>query len=370
MLMSNPFTPTFGRIPLLMAGRLDILNEMEEAFESEPGNPNLSTVLTGARGTGKTALLLYLSRMAGQRGWISVNVAAVPGMLDDIIERTREAAAEFIDMSEASRLKGLTIGQLFGIEWESGARPQGNWRTQMTHILKRLNEHEIGLVITVDEVDPDLDEMIHLATVYQHFVGEERAVSLILAGLPGKVSSLLRNESVSFLRRANKHSLGNIPDEDIADGIRITVEEGGRSIDPAALALAVQESDGFPYLMQLVGFQSWAQHPNEPIITLDDVKRGAGLAKRNFSERVLDATYYDLSPNDLRFLRAMLLDPEESRVADIAKRLGTTSNYTSTYKRRLIEQGVVGERGMRYVAFELPGFREYLEEKVGPLEAK
>lgn len=118
--------------------------------------------------------------------------------------------------------------------------------------------------------------------------------------------------------------------------------------------------------MQLVGFQSWEQNPTAETITLEDVRFGAALARRNFTERVLDATYYDLSPNDVRFLQAMLDDERESRTTDIASRLGETTNYASTYKRRLIKRGIIGERGTYFVAFELPGFRDYLMEKCGP----
>lgn len=363
----NPFTPTFGRVPLLMAGRLDIIEEMEQAFEDGAGNPNLSTIFTGARGTGKTALLLYLSRQAEERGWIAVNVSAVPGMLEDIVERTQDAAAQLIDTTSEGRLKGINIGQMVGLEWENPPLAEGNWRTRMTRILEALNSQDTGLLITVDEVTPDLDEMIQLATVYQHFVGEERKVALMLAGLPGKVSSLLRNQSVSFLRRSNKHHLSAIDEADIADGIRITIEEGGRTISSKALEAATEASEGFPYLMQLVGFQSWNRNPDTLEITEQDVSLGVAAALRNFTERVLDATYYDLSPNDLRFLQAMLPDKNESRLSDIAARLETTSNYTSTYKRRLIEQGVIGERGSSYVTFELPGFREYIKNKLGEL---
>lgn len=367
MTKKNPFTPTFGRVPLLMAGRLDITEEMEQAFEDGAGNPNLSTIFTGARGTGKTALLLHLSRIAEERGWVAVNVSAVPGMLEDIAERTQDAAAQLVNPASENRLKGLGVGQLFSLEWENPPLAEGNWRTRMTRILKALNDQDVGLLITVDEVTPDLDEMIQLATIYQHFVGEERKVALMLAGLPGKVSSLLRNQSVSFLRRSNKHHLGAIDEADIADGIRITVEESGRTIDAKALLAATKASEGFPYLMQLVGFQSWNRNPDTPEITERDVSLGSAIALRNFTERVLDATYYDLSPKDLRFLQAMLADEHESRLSDIAARLETTSNYTSTYKRRLIEQGVIGERGPSYVTFELPGFRDYINNKLGGL---
>lgn len=363
----NPFTPTFGRVPALMTGREQILAEMTRAFESGPGNPNLSTIFAGARGTGKTALLLHLSRVAQEQGWISVNVSCIPGMLEDIAQQAYEAAADLVDPSEHARLRSVTIGSVVGVEWDNPEVPAGNWRTRMSRLLKALNAQDIGLVITVDEVQPNLDEMIQLASVYQHFVGEERKVSLLLAGLPGKMSSLLRNESVSFLRRANKHTLRPIADEEIAIGIRYTVEEGGRTIQAPAIEAAVKASEGFPYLMQLVGFQSWEQRPHADEITLDDVSLGAAMARKNFVERVLEATYFDLSPNDVRFLQAMLEDPEESRLADIAERLGEASNYTSTYKRRLIEQGVIGERGPSFVAFELPGFRDYLAQKCGPL---
>lgn len=149
----------------------------------------------------------------------------------------------------------------------------------------------------------------------------------------------------------------------LPEGIRTTIEEGGRSISLEALSSAAKASEGFPYLMQLVGYQSWARNPDSETVSEEDVHWGIARARASFSERVLDATYYDLSDGDIRFLRAMLADTRESRLSDIASRMGEASNYTSTYKRRLIEQGVIGERGSSYVSFELPGFREYLGDR-------
>lgn len=42
----------------------------------------------------------------------------------------------------------------------------------MEVIIEQLNERDIGLLITVDEIDPDLDEMVELSAVYQHFIRE------------------------------------------------------------------------------------------------------------------------------------------------------------------------------------------------------
>ena len=55
----------------------------------------------------------------------------------------------------------------------------------------------------------------------------------------------------------------------------------------------------------------------------------------------------------------MLPDSGPSRVSEIAKRMGVASNYTSQYKRRLLEDGVIGERGRGLVGFDIPAFREF-----------
>lgn len=360
----NPFTPSFGKIPPFMAGRTELVEDMLQAFDDGIGNPNLSSIFVGSRGAGKTALLFYLSSEVSSRGWVCANVSAVPRMLEDIIERAQEASAHLREPEGKVRLTGVNVGQAIGLEWKHESMSRGNWRTRMNRLLDELNEQDIGLLITVDEVRVELDEMVQLASTYQHFVGENRKVALLMAGLPGKVSSLLRNDSISFLRRACRFTLGRIADSEIEDALRKTVEDGGRHIGAAALAKAVDTIGGFPYMMQLVGFRMWNQHPENEEISDVDAEAGIALARRDLKERVLDATYYDLSRGDIRFLEAMLESGGEGRLADIASRLGEGSNYASTYKRRLVEQGIIGDRGRGIVGFDLPWFEDYLREKL------
>lgn len=340
----NPFTPSFGKIPPFMAGREDIVDDILDALDEGPGNPYLSTVFVGARGTGKTALVSYLAQEAGGHGWISVNVSAVPGMLEDIVEQTVRAGSGFVEKPSKARLEGLTLGP-FGASWTSGNQSHGNWRTRMSPLLDQLQERGIGLLMTIDEVRADLDEMILLASTYQHFVREDRKVALLMAGLPYKVSQLLSDDSVSFLRRSQYYRLGTISDIEIAEAFTQTVEQGGRAIEDDALEYAVERIGGFPYMMQLVGWRSWRIRPTAASISLEDVQRGANWAAREIEEKMLAETYRDLSAMDQRFLAAMLEDKRESALTDIAKRMGVTSSYASTYKRRLLEQGVVSERG-------------------------
>ena len=360
----NPFTPSFGKVPPIFAGRQAIIEDISQAFENGLGDPNLASILVGARGTGKTALLSLIASEASQRGWIHATTSALPGMLDDILQQTLACAGSFLDASPKRKLTGLEVGQILGIQWDIEHETPANWRAQMNRLLDSLGEKDVGLLITVDEVKPELDELKTLVSVYQHFVGEERQVALIMAGLPYKVSLLLNDDDISFLRRARKVRLGRIPNVEVRAAFEDTIYEAGKSIDADALDAAVEAIGGFAYMMQLVGYWIWRCSKAETIC-FEDAQRGIALANEDLRDSVLDSTWNDMSAVDRKFVSAMLEDAEESSLADIAWRMGVKSNYASRYKRRLLEQGVIGEYGTNNLRFEIPSSRAYFAERLG-----
>ncbi len=361
---SNPFTPTFGVVPAFMAGREDITSELLAALEEGVGNPNLTTIISGARGTGKTALLTYLSDAAQAQGWVSVNVSALLGMLEEIVQQAHAASAHLIDTSTSAKLASLKLGDIAEVQFSDSLEAAPTWRIRMGELLDALAETDTGLLITVDEVRDDLDEMIQLASAFQHFVRERRKVALFMAGLPAHVSALLQDKSVSFLRRANFYNIGIVSDFEVEEALGKTFNEGGREATPEALKEAVQLIGGFPYMMQLVGYRAWNASPDSPLISEDDVLEGSRFARNDLQRKVFDTTFRELSKGDVRFLVAMLEDDGPSELADVARRLGKRSNYASQYKRRLQEQGIVGEVGQGRIRIELPMFKDYLRDQL------
>ena len=360
--MANPFTPNFGQVPIQMAGRDALMEEMVSAFESGPGDPNLSTILVGARGTGKTALLSKLALEAERREWIAVEVTAAPGMLEDVEQQALRKAAHLVSTGDGPRLKAINVAQILGFEWENAPELRGNWRSRMTDIIEALAERGVGLLITVDEVEPRLEEMVTLVTVYQHFVREGRKVALIMAGLPHKVSGLVSGESTSFLRRACQHRLAAVQDYEVAEALRQTIEGAGKSVEDEALEAAVEAIEGFPFMMQLVGYRAWQASGEGEAVTAADVERGVRLARGDMRYRVLKPTLDELSDCDLDFIAAMLEDSDGSLPADIGERLGRGTGHVSSYRRRLLDRGVIQQRGRNRLEFALPLLREYLPE--------
>ena len=357
----NPFTPAFGTVPPIMAGRDRLLAELHAALEQGVGDPNLSSILVGARDTGKTACLTRLCEDASDVGWVSASSSAIPGLLDDILQQAQRASAQLVRPKPQRQLTGLSVGPL-GASWDMGDEERGNWRTRMSALLEGLNARDVGLLITVDEVDASLSELITMAVVYQHFVRERRKVALLMAGLPSHVHALLNDKSVSFLRRAQRHPLGTIADADVRDALKRTVASGGKTIDEEALGICVEATGGFPYMLQLVGYRSWQSALGKAEVGKDDARAGIRAAQEDFREHVLAPAYRELSAVDLRFAKAMLPDKAESRLADIARRMGVTSRYASKYRGRLVAAGIVEELSRGVLRFAIPGFRKYLQE--------
>lgn len=359
----NPFTPEFGKVPAYFAGREQVLSDILSAFEEQ--TMNLCALFVGPRGCGKTALLTYLGNEASRLGWVVANVSATSGMLEDIVQRTEESASHLIVASSEKRLTGVNIAGIGGATWDAKSNTKANWRTRMNNLLERLGEADIGLLITVDEVDVSLDEMSHLVSTYQHFVRENRKVALVMAGLPFHISSLLSGKNTSFLRRAQRFELGPLAPYEVEEAFRLTVEEGGRLINEEALSEAVEAIDGFPFMLQLLGYRAWRMHPDDAFLSVDDVRAGAQRAQRELEDRIFDVTYAELSRADRAFLAAMAQDGKTSRRIDLMERLGKPSGHISTYKKRLVQSGVIGETLDGDFYFALPGFKEYVERRQG-----
>jgi len=362
-LIKNPFTPTFGGIPLQLAGRDKVIRDILDGLDNGPGDPNRATIFVGARGSGKTVLLAKIAEEASANGWISVNVNSAPDMLDEILIQTRDNAKEFLTQETLSRITSVSIAGV-GVSREiNQSNRKVTWRSEITSIVKELNEKEIGLLITVDEVDVRVDELRALITAFQHFVRERRDVALIMAGLPPKVSSLLRDDSISFLRRAFQHHLEAIEESEVRFSIKKTINLAGRSIENEALNLAVKNTKGFPFMIQLIGYHMWRQHPELRSISFEDAEEGVILAKNDLERMIFDSTYRELSERDLAFLAAMLEDGEYSNISDISARMNVTPKYAGVYRKRLIGQGIISSEGYGKVDFSLPMFREYLQKR-------
>lgn len=87
--MENPFRPSFGRTPPELLDRTDVLEEFEYGLTLRSGVLGLLTIITGARGVGKTVMLNEAQDLARQQGWAVITNTATAGFLSRIADAMR-----------------------------------------------------------------------------------------------------------------------------------------------------------------------------------------------------------------------------------------------------------------------------------------
>lgn len=371
----NPFTPTFGASPPLLVGRDVLIDEFSEGLEAGVGAPQRATLFTGVRGVGKTVLLREIENVALNADWLVVPETALPGMLHRIISEHLPALLVQLDGHKSKRqLRAVGVTTPLGganAEWDTKKSHEvaAGLRTRIGEILRRIGKDHGGLLFTVDEVHKGESEAMRLlGAEIQHGFGNGLNVAFAGAGLPSEVDDLLNAGGATFLRRADRHQLGSVDsDSDLANAIRVPIESTKRSISDPALGMAIDATQGYPFMIQLVGYHAWRQRPHRDEITVSDVEAGILDAFRRLGALIHHPVTESLSEVSRTYLIAMAEFDGPAPTGSIARAMNVTPQYAGVYRRRLIDAGVIRESGYGHVDFVLPGLREYLREHAAML---
>jgi len=368
MASSNPFSPTFGASPPVLAGRDDILDDVDDAFETGPTHPDYTTLFIGIRGAGKTVMLNAIEDLARARGWMTVSDNAQPeGLLTRLQRSTVVLLASLEGAGPSRRLTGVKAGGL-GVEFEllpEVARTR-DLRQVLTALGDALAEQGTGLLITIDELQSGaLAEVREFGAVLQHVTRrEQRPIAFAGAALPQIENTLLSDDTATFLQRCSRYDVDRLAPSATRRAIAEPIEARGGTIDDEALERAVEATSGYAFMVQLVGFHSWkaAADPTAGITTAE-IATGVTEAERRIGRLVFAPTWRGLSAVDRRFLMAMAVDDGESRLADVAARLDVGTKYAGVYRRRLIDAGMIIPTGKGRIDFTHHATREWLRSE-------
>ena len=201
----------------------------------------------------------------------------------------------------------------------------------------------------------------------QHAFRGEREIAFVAAGLPEAVSELTDDDTVTFLRRADRHVLEPLSEPDVEEALRSPISDAGRQVSDEALSIAAQATGGYPFLVQLVGYHMWAQRTDAVSIGVVDAEAGIVAARRRIGSLVHEPMIRPTSDLDRVFLLAMAEDDGPTRIADVADRAGIPDNVAQQYRMRLIAAELIRPAGHGRVEFSLPFLREYLLEHAAQL---
>lgn len=372
--MANPFKPTAGMTPPVLVGCQHDLDDFSYALDDGVGAPGRLMYVTGARGVGKTVMLNALGDLARQRKWQVIDETAESKFMQRLIETLRQSPRRGIGSvtlpSASMSVAGTPVDaqvNLGSVEFEA-AEHALNFRMAMTERLDKLEKKNRGILITLDEVQASsLPEMRSLATAVQHLIRERRNVAFVFAGLPSIVEDVINDDVLSFLRRAERRHLGDVPLAEVRKAFQETITQNGKHADADTLDTLAQATNGYPFMIQLVGYWAWRDsqantRDSQDELTIENAHEGIKQAKIKLGDMVHGPALDGLSAMSRDYLLAMAQDDGPSATSDIAKRLERDLGYANVYRTQLIKEDIIYQSSYGYVDFKLPYLRDYLRE--------
>jgi hypothetical protein len=386
---ANPYVPGFGVIPPALAGREPEFADLEAALRRvRRGFYEQPRLVSGDRGMGKTAVVAELATEAAEAGVWSIQLEAhrttsIAVPLLRSLERTlrahdADARAGAAVRSALAVLSGFAVtyaGLELDLELVGGTTQgrTGDLATDLTDLFTATataaRRAGTALLLVVDEVHAMPAEQ--LAPLFSGLQAVARAnpepgrylpLLAVVAGLPHSRAHL-RRASSTYAERIREHALGPLAEAATAEALTVPAEEHGVRWEAEALATAVTASGGYPYFVQLVGYECWrvaAAAGARSVVRRDHADAGIAAA-RTEAERVYASRVAEVPDTERAYLQAAAALPEgRRRSGEIAAALGGSAADYGWARERLIERGLLRPDGHGRVAFTLPGLAEWL----------
>lgn len=376
---ANPFKPTAGKIPPVLIGRQNILDDFSESLDNGAGAPGRLMLITGQRGFGKTVMLSEIRNIAVKRGWFVVSDNASIGMCDRLVQAIRPQGMKLKEMSigPSIGIPGGVSASFGGMTLETPIPDAVSLREAINARLKKLPKGK-GVLIVIDETQGvSMGDIVAVATTFQHILAdqdmvdvpdtEKKGIALVFAALPSLMDDVLNNQVITFLRRATRYTLEEVQLVETRDAYIDAAAAAGKTIGMDDALMAARLTEGHPYMVQLVGYYMWrsADRRASSVIEAADVEAGSFDAVLSFYEAICAPVYYGLRSPQRLFVEAMARDEQgPTSVADIAERTDRTDSWVHKYRASLIRERVIEAAGYGLVRFVVPKLGEYIRNEV------
>jgi type II secretory pathway predicted ATPase ExeA len=357
--MINPFNPSFGKRPTHYYGRQEITRTIITSPD-DINSPWRTTLITGVRGSGKTALLSDIRANLESKDVIALYVVPNDAILDSILVQLYRQLPKSVS-SALPEFKNVSVNLGVSVGFERDVKKPYFAETFSYHIMELMDAYmkqDKHIVFLVDEAQKHTEDMRIFISTYQDLVMREYSVSMVMAGLPQVVSDVLNDDILTFLRRAKQVELEHIDIMIVEYEFKKVFKEHFTALTDEIISKAAIATCGYPYLIQLVGHYLW-----------EDIQNGVGTdilegvlikAKTELFRNVHRMIFAGLSNRDREFVLAMSEDDRASSVSDIGERMQKKKNFISLYRERLISSGVVKSCGHGLLCFNYPYMREFL----------
>lgn len=389
---TNPYAPGAGTLPPELAGRNDIIEQIQVQLDRcKAGYAFRSFLMVGLRGVGKTVLLNHLALEADANGFAIIHIETperrslpaliIPSLRSALIKMDRLTAAGEMG-KKALRVLGSFVSAMklkyqdveFGLDLgnETGIADSGDLENDLVDLFIQLGlaakEKKTAFVLFIDEVQYiKEDEFAALIMALHKATQKQLPIALVGAGFPQLVGQAGRAKSYAE-RLFLYPEIGPLQEDAAKMAIEVPAEKQGVKYHPAALEEILNQTKGYPYFLQEWGKHCW-QCAKESPITKQDADQATELAIAELDASFFRVRFDRLTPSEKKYLRAMAeLGTSPYRSGDIAHLLKKEVQAVAPTRANLINKGMIYSPEHGDNSFTVPLFEGYMKRVMPKLE--
>lgn len=356
-LLDNPYTLQFSYIPPQFIERTLVTNEIVSNYIMRV--PTYRGIfITGVRGSGKTVILGDIrNKIALYTEWITVDLNPESNLLDSLARQLYlmpEIKAIFLK----AKLDFSVLG--IGVHVENANLVASNEEDALKMMLETLKKCGKKLLVTIDEVTYGTD-VARFSHALSSYAAADYDIYVLMTGLLENIKRIKNEKSLTFLYRAKVMELDELNITAIvADYHRVLKVSRDKAEELA------KYTRGYSLAFQAIGYFSWkalCAVDRDEEVNWNEVYEQVDIT---LSELAYEKIWDELSELDKKVLTSLNNILKHSpnstvKVDDIRSDLDMTSNTFTTYRKRLIDSGVVNSKQYGYLSFRLPRFENFID---------
>ena len=383
--MLNPFSPGAGSRPPELAGRDDILEDARIALgRTIRGRSSQSQILLGLRGTGKTVLLNAIEGVAEVQHFHTSYIEAqsdnklaemlYPLMRQtiqkfSIVEQARSAANRALSaLRNFASVFKISHGDIqIEVEPTPGSADTGDLELDLTEMFELVGraarDAGRGWALLIDEIQYLEGKELAAIIVAIHRVTQKGLpVIVFAAGLPQIAK--LSGDAKSYAERLFTYpKIGPLERSAAEEAIRNPLQKEGITIDPKALKIIIDKTNGYPFFLQEWGHQIWNISERSPI-TVKDAQKASGQAIEQLDQGFFRVRLDRLTGAEQEYVKAMAaLGAGPYKSTDVASQVGKDQKTLGPRRAKIIAKGMIYSPGFGEIDFSVPLFDDFLRRQ-------
>lgn len=354
----NPYTLQFSYIPPQFIERTLITNEIISNYVRDVPTYR-GMFITGVRGSGKTVMMGDIRNKIDARDeWITVDINPESNLLDSLA-RGLYLIPAIRALFVKAKLDFSVLG--IGVHVENAELVASNEEDAIKLMLGVLKKAKKKVLVTIDEItySEDVAKFSHAMSSY---AGADYDIYVLMTGLSENIKAIKNKKSLTFLYRAKERELDGLNITAICADYQKTLDVSRERAEEMAF-----NTKGYALAFQALGYHCWSAFctgTKQDDKLWDEIYRKLDIT---LSELAYEKIWSELSEGDKKVLRAISAISQKDntsnvKVESIREMVEMTSNTFTTYRKRLMESGVVNGSQYGYMSLALPRFDKFISD--------